>query len=384
MKKIYLDHAATSFPKPECVKKAVVDYMTNIGVNVNRGGYESAYNTASIVYETRKQLCELFDFPKCENVIFTENITYALNFILKGLLKSGDHVLVSSMEHNAVMRPLIQLEKQGVTFSRISCEKDGELMVDTMESFVKKNTKAVVMTSASNVCGTHMPLEKVGQFCKEHGLIFIVDSAQTAGVFPISMTKMGIDVLAFTGHKGLLGPQGIGGFLVKDEVAKEMEPLITGGTGSLSDSEETPDFLPDKFEPGTLNIPGIFGLHASLGYLKEVGLSTIQEKEMGLLKQLLEGLREIKGVHIIGKDGIENRSAVVSIQCDFMDEAELSFVLDQEYGIMTRVGMHCAPNAHKVLGSFPRGTVRFSIGYGTEKEDVDAVIQALKKLQTKS
>ena len=384
MKKIYLDHAATSFPKPECVKKAVVDYMTNIGVNVNRGGYESAYNTASIVYETRKQLCELFDFPKCENVIFTENITYALNFILKGLLKSGDHVLVSSMEHNAVMRPLIQLEKQGVTFSRISCEKDGELMVDTMESFVKKNTKAVVMTSASNVCGTHMPLEKVGQFCKEHGLIFIVDSAQTAGVFPISMTKMGIDVLAFTGHKGLLGPQGIGGFLVKDEVAKEMEPLITGGTGSLSDSEETPDFLPDKFEPGTLNLPGIFGLHASLAYLKEIGLSTIQEKEMRLLKQLLEGLGTIKGVRIIGKDGIENRSAVVSIQCDFMDEAELSFVLDQEYGIMTRVGMHCAPNAHKVLGSFPRGTVRFSIGYGTEKEDVDAVIQALKKLQTKS
>lgn len=384
MKKIYLDHAATSFPKPECVKKAVVDYMTNIGVNVNRGGYESAYNTASIVYETRKQLCELFDFPKCENVIFTENITYALNFILKGLLKSGDHVLVSSMEHNAVMRPLIQLEKQGVTFSRISCEKDGELMVDTMESFVKKNTKAVVMTSASNVCGTHMPLEKVGQFCKEHGLIFIVDSAQTAGVFPISMTKMGIDVLAFTGHKGLLGPQGIGGFLVKDEVANKMEPLITGGTGSLSDSEETPDFLPDKFEPGTLNLPGIFGLHASLTYLKEIGLSTIQEKEMRLLKQLLEGLRTIKGVRIIGKDGIENRSAVVSIQCDFMDEAELSFVLDQEYGIMTRVGMHCAPNAHKVLGSFPRGTVRFSIGYGTEKEDVDAVIQALKKLQTKS
>lgn len=384
MKKIYLDHAATSFPKPECVKKAVVDYMTNIGVNVNRGGYESAYNTASIVYETRKQLCELFDFPKCENVIFTENITYALNFILKGLLKSGDHVLVSSMEHNAVMRPLIQLEKQGVTFSRISCEKDGELMVDTMESFVKKNTKAVVMTSASNVCGTHMPLEKVGQFCKEHGLIFIVDSAQTAGVFPISMTKMGIDVLAFTGHKGLLGPQGIGGFLVKDEVANKMEPLITGGTGSLSDSEETPDFLPDKFEPGTLNLPGIFGLHASLDYLKEIGLSTIQEKEMRLLKQLLEGLGTIKGVRIIGKDGIENRSAVVSIQCDFMDEAELSFVLDQEYGIMTRVGMHCAPNAHKVLGSFPRGTVRFSIGYGTEKEDVDAVIQALKKLQTKS
>ncbi len=381
MKKIYMDYAATSFPKPNCVIDAVVQYMQSNGTNSNRGNYADAYKTASVIYETRKKLCKMFDLSEGEHVVFTQNITYALNMILKGLLKKGDHVLVSSMEHNAVMRPLVQLQKEGVSFSRIPCTTKGELLVEEMEPLLQNNTKAVVLTAASNVCGTMMPLKEVGKVCKKHNLIFIVDSAQIAGIFPISMEEMHIDVLAFTGHKGLLGPQGIGGFLMREHIANVMKPLITGGTGSLSDSEEVPEFLPDKFEAGTLNIPGIYGLHASLSYLEEVGMEIIRQKEEERLSQLLEGLRTIDGITIFGKGTIKDRVSVVSIQTDWMDEGELAFVLDEQYGIMTRVGMHCAPNAHKTLGSFPRGTLRFSIGYQTTKEEIEMVIEALKKIK---
>lgn len=381
MQKIYMDYAATSFPKPSCVIDAVVHYMQNNGTNSNRGNYTSAYETANVIYETREKLCELFDFSSCDHVVFTANITYALNMILKGLLKEGDHVLVSSMEHNAVMRPLVQLIEEGVSFSRIPCTKKGELLLEEMEPLLQENTKAVIMTAASNVCGTRMPLKEVGAFCKQHNLIFIVDSAQVAGTFPISMEEMNIDVLAFTGHKGLLGPQGIGGFLVRDFIAKKMKALITGGTGSVSDSEETPEFLPDKFEAGTLNIPGIYGLHASLSYLEKVGIDTIRQQEEERLKQLLEGLQFIDGIKIFGKKTVEERVAVVSIQTEWMDESELAFLLDQQYGIMTRVGIHCAPNAHKTLGSFPRGTLRFSIGYQTTKEEIESVLKALNEIK---
>ena len=380
MKKLYFDSAATSFPKPESVIEAVTDYMKNYGTNVNRGGYQSAYSTASVIYDTREKLCRFFEFSPCENVVFTQNITYALNMILKGYLKRGDHVLVSAMEHNAVMRPLVQLQKQGVSFSRIPCTNQGDLIVEKVETLIKSNTKAIILTSASNVCGTRMPLKKIGELCERYGLTFIVDSAQEAGVFPVSMKEMKIDILAFTGHKGLLAPQGIGGFLISDKIAKEVEPLITGGTGSASDSEETPEILPDKFEAGTLNLPAIFGLNASLQYLNHVGIEEIQKKELKLTKQFLDGIKQIDGIQVIGHEGIENRVPVVSLQCDWMDEAELAFLLDSEYGIMTRVGMHCAPNAHKTLGTFPRGTIRFSFGYENTKEEVEQVLQAIRKI----
>ena len=381
MKKLYFDSAATSFPKPESVIEAVTDYMKNYGTNVNRGGYQSAYSTASVVYDTREKLCRLFEFSPCENVVFTQNITYALNMILKGYLKRGDHVLVSAMEHNAVMRPLVQLQKQGVSFSRIPCTKQGDLIVEEVETLNKSHTKAIILTSASNVCGTRMPLKKIGELCEKYGLTFIVDSAQEAGVFPISMKEMKIDILAFTGHKGLLAPQGIGGFLISDKIAKEVEPLITGGTGSASDSEETPEILPDKFEAGTLNLPAIFGLNASLQYLNHVGIEEIQKKELKLTKQFLDGIKQIDGIRVIGHEGLDNRVPVVSLQCDGMDEAELAFLLDSEYGIMTRVGMHCAPNAHKTLGSFPRGTIRFSFGYENTKEEVEQVLEVIRKIK---
>lgn len=385
MDRIYFDQAATSFPKGKGVAEAMVEFINETGVNINRGGYEAALQAGGLVYETRELLCELFDFipvtRKASNAVFTPNITYALNFLIKGFLKDGDHVLVSSVEHNSVMRPLVQLEKERkVTFDRIPCTKDGELLTGTIEQLIKDNTKAIIMTHASNVCGTILPIQKAGEIAGKRGLKLIVDSAQTAGSIPISMTDMHIDALAFTGHKGLLGPQGTGGFLVTDEFAGQMTPLVTGGTGSISDTEEVPDFLPDKFEPGTMNLPGIIGLRRSLLYLKELGIDRIREKELALTKRFLERAAAIQGIRIIGKTGCENRSAVVSLQSDHMDEAALAYTLDRDYGIMTRVGMHCAPSAHKTLGTFPRGTLRFSFGYSNTEKEVDYAIRAIREI----
>ena len=232
MKRVYLDNGSTSYPKAPGVGQAVFDFIENIGTNVNRGGYEAAYAAEDVIIETREMLCKMFHFDKIKNVIFTPSITYSLNYIIKGYLRAGDHVLVSAMEHNAMMRPLTQMLEHGVEFDRVPCNQQGELLIDQMEGMIRPNTKAVLMLHASNVCGTLMPVEQVGQLCKKHGLTFILDAAQTAGAFPIDMEKMNIDVLTFTGHKSLLGPQGIGGFLVSDEVAQQMIPLVTGGTGS--------------------------------------------------------------------------------------------------------------------------------------------------------
>lgn len=385
MDRIYLDQAATSFPKGKGVVEAMAEFMSQVGTNINRGNYGEAYETAGIVYETREQLCRFFDFgpiPQVvKNVIFTPNITYALNFILKGYLKRGDHVLVSSMEHNAVMRPLNQLrQEKNITYDRIPCTKEGELRIDRIQEIIQKNTKAIIMTHGSNVCGTLLPIEEVGRIAKNNGLKFIVDSAQTAGIFPISLQKMHIDALAFTGHKGILAPQGIGGFLVTDEMAKDMTPLITGGTGSISDTEDTPDFLPDKFEAGTMNLPGIIGLQKSLTYLEDLGIDKIREKELCLTQKFIDGVSKIKGIRLIGKKNCDGRSPVVSLQSETMDEANLAYLLDHKYKIMTRVGMHCAPNAHKTLHTFPKGTIRFSFGFENTEEEIEDTIRAIKEI----
>lgn len=380
MDKIYMDNACTSFPKPPTVAAAVGDFITNYGVNINRGSYGPAYEVENVVYQTRVALSRLFGYPDCKNVIFTANITTSLNMVLKGLLRPGDHVLVSSMEHNAVMRPLVQLTRDGVSFDRIPCTQQGELRLKEAAALVRPNTKAVIMTHASNVCGTVMPLTEVGDFCRRHGLTFIVDSAQTAGVLPIHMGDMHIDVLCFTGHKGLLGPQGIGGFIVTDELAARIQPLISGGTGSLSHSEDVPDFLPDKFEAGTMNLPGIIGLHASLNYLLEEGITTIHEKEMVLTRRFLDGLSTIPDLFVAGKQDTEQRVAVVSISSGSKDNAQLAFELENQYGILTRVGLHCAPGAHKTLTTFPTGTVRFSFSHYNTSDEVDTAIAALKSI----
>lgn len=377
-RKVYLDNAATSFPKPKAVSEAMIHFIEEIGANVGRGSYRSAYSADEVVYDTRERLKSLFGASDSKNVIFTPNVTYALNIILKGFLKPGDHVLVSSMEHNAVMRPLTQLAHEGITFDRIPCTQEGKLIVETMLSLVRPNTKAVILMHASNVSGTIMPLEEVGHFCQRHRLKLVVDVAQTAGVLPIDMKSMNIDALAFTGHKGLMGPQGIGGFVVTDEMALSIEPLISGGTGSLSHSEEVPMIMPDRFEAGTLNLPGIFGLSASLGFIDEIGIKAIHEREMLLTEQFIKGLEAMPEVTVIGPRDMKSRVSVVSIGIKNKDIAIVAHELDKTYGIMTRVGLHCSPNAHKTLGTYPVGTLRFSFGFFNTEEDVAYALEALK------
>ena len=412
MNRIYLDQASTSFPKAPGVAQAMLEYMTMNGSNVNRGCYSDAYSAEEIVYETRQLLAELFHFPKCKNVIFTSNVTASLNFILKGFLKPGDHILVSAMEHNAVMRPVIQLSKKGLLFDRIPCKKDGSMLLEEVEPLIRPETKAIVTLHASNVCGTQMPLAQLGEICQRHHLYFIVDCAQTAGIVPIDMKKMHIDALAFTGHKGLRGPQGTGGFLVSQELAEQMEPLISGGTGSVSHTEEIPDFLPDRFESGTPNLPGIYGLHQALTCLRnpklgssqteaavtrqaseksdfpdtffEKNMSYLYQKELSLTNHFLEHLLTLddtgKHIRIIGKKELTSRNAVVSIQTPEIDMSQVAWQLDSEYGVMTRVGLHCAPNAHKTLGTYPAGTIRFSFGPENTEEELDFAIHGLKKI----
>lgn len=405
MNRIYLDQASTSFPKAPGVAQAMMDYMTQNGANVNRGCYSSAYSAEEVIYETRQLLADLFHFPKCKNVIFTPNITTSLNFILKGFLKPGDHILVSAMEHNAVMRPVIQLTRQGITFDRIPCRQDGSMIVEQIEPLINPNTRAIVTLHASNVCGTQMPLTQIGEICQKHHLFFIVDSAQTAGILPIDMESSHIDALAFTGHKGLRGPQGTGGFLVSQELSQLMEPLISGGTGSVSHTEEIPDFLPDRFESGTPNLPGIYGLHQALLFLKqpsetfqnilqtsdventiswEQTMNILYEREMTLTSYFLERLLEVddtgKHIRIIGKKDLKNRNAVVSIQTPEIDMSQVAWELDSKYKVLTRVGLHCAPSAHKTLGTYPAGTIRFSFGPKNTKEELDFAVKGLEEI----
>ena len=380
MERIYLDNASTSFPKAEGVAEAVYHYLKDCGCNINRGGYDEAYQAEEIVLRTRQQLTELFHGPDCRNVVITRNITESLNVLLKGFLKAGDHVLVSAMEHNAVMRPLTQLTEQGVSFDRIPCMADGTLDVSAMDRLLRKNTRAVVMLHASNVCGTLMPAETVGAFCHAHGLHFILDTAQTAGVFPVDMDVMHIDALAFTGHKGLLGPQGIGGFILQPDMVPLMQPLIAGGTGSISHEEQMPSFMPDRFEAGTMNLPGIMGLHAALCWLEQETIDAVRSHELELTERFLSGALDIPHLRVIGRQDIAGRAGVVSVVPENADPALVADALGREYGIMVRVGLHCAPNAHKTLGTFPTGTIRFSFGRWNTPQQVDTALSALREL----
>ncbi|MCM1148748.1 MAG: aminotransferase class V-fold PLP-dependent enzyme [Butyricicoccus sp.] len=383
MEKIYLDNAATTFPKPPAVAQAVYDYMTGSGVNINRGCYDAAYAVEEQVLETRQLLCGLFHGPDCRNVVFTKNVTESLNVLLKGFLRPGDHVLTSSVEHNAVMRPLVQLERAGVAFTRVPCDGRGRLDVCSMERYLQPNTRLVVMTHASNVCGTVLPIARVGRFCREHGLRFFVDSAQTGGVLDIDMEAMHIDALAFTGHKGLMGPQGTGGFVLAEGLSAETEPLLSGGTGSISHTEEAPAFLPDRFEPGTMNLPGILGLRQGLLFLRETGIEAVREHETALAQRFREGLRPLEDAGLLrvlaGEVDIE-RVGVVSVQTLKRELSEAAFKLDERFGVQTRVGLHCAPAAHKTLGSYPAGSIRFSFGWYNTAEQTDRALSALAEV----
>ncbi|NLN49527.1 MAG: aminotransferase class V-fold PLP-dependent enzyme [Clostridiales bacterium] len=382
MKYVYLDNGATSFPKAPGVAESISNYILNIGTNVNRGFYDSSYQAENTVFETRELLSELFNFDKSENVVFTKNITESMNVLIKGLLHEGDHIIVSSMEHNAVMRPLSSISSM-VEYTKADCNELGELNIKNVVDSIKPNTKAIIMTHASNVCGTVLDLEKVGKVCKEHNLFFIIDSAQTAGFWDVDFKRLNADAIGFTGHKSLYGPQGIGGFLVNDKLAKKMNTLIEGGTGSLSDMEIQPDYMPDKFEAGTPNIPGIYGLNASIKYLLKCDVKSIREEEVFLIDKFLEGLLNIKNIKVVGRKDSENRTGVISVDFTNDDNGIVAHSLSKDYGISTRSGLHCAPSAHKTLGTFPRGTVRFSLSCFNTPEEIEYTIDCINKLANK-
>lgn len=380
MKGIYFDNASTSWPKAPGVASEMAGYLENIGCNVGRGSYERAYAVSRKVYETREKLRCLFDAEDNKNVIFTANVTQAINTVLKGFLRPGDHVLISGLEHNAVVRPLEHLKQTGVTYNVIPCDNLGNLEVTCIEKMIKPETRAVIMTHGSNVSGNILPVEAVGGICRSRGLYFIVDTAQTAGLHDISMKKANVSALCFTGHKGLMGPQGIGGFLVTDELAEQMAPLLDGGTGSVSDQLDMPDFLPDRFEAGTLNLPGIYGLSSALDYLSSVDKNELLMIEEQLTSDFIRGVEAIDSLRLVGTADHRNRCALVSVDCLTKDNAQIAFELDRDYGIMTRVGMHCAPLAHRSLETYPQGTLRFSFSHFNTRDEVACALEALQKI----
>lgn len=381
MKRVYLDNSATSYPKAPGVGDAIANYINENGASINRGAYSSAYEIENTVFETRELLAQLFNYNVPENVIFTKNITESMNLILKGLLKNGDEVVVSSMEHNAVMRPLNKLkDERNIVIQVAKCELDGDLKLESLKKQLTSNTKLVIVTHASNVSGTILDLKGIGEICKESGIYFIVDAAQTAGVLDIDMGKIKANAIAFTGHKGLLGPQGIGGLIVDKNLVTELDTFIEGGTGSLSEQEIQPEYMPDKFESGTPNVPGIIGLNVALKYINEKGIENIHNTEMELVQLFLTEMLKLNNIRVIGKKDIQNRVAVCSIDFKGLDNGEVSYILDKKYGISTRCGLHCAPSAHKTMDTFPDGTVRFSFGQFNTVEDVKWTVNAIKEI----
>ncbi|MCF2668044.1 aminotransferase class V-fold PLP-dependent enzyme [Faecalicatena contorta] len=380
MEKIYFDNGSTSWPKAPKVAEAMADLLTHGAFNINRGNYEGAYEVEATVLDTREQLARLFHAKDSRSVIFTPGITYSLNYFIKGFLQSGDHVLVSGMEHNAVMRPLKQMEAIGVTYDVVRTEVDGTIQPEDVELAIKNNTKAMIMLHASNVCGTIVPIKAIGEICRRHHLFFVVDTAQSAGTIPVDMQECNVDFLAFTGHKGFLGPQGIGGFLISEELNDQMKPYIAGGTGSQSDVLLMPESLPDKYESGTMNLPGIIGLHAALSYIEETGIETIHRKKMELTQYFLENVKEFSNIRIVGKKGMKDRVAVVSLDFVQEDNAVVAFELEQYYGIMTRVGLHCAPIAHRTLHTYPQGTVRFAFSASNTRGEIDQCIEGFREI----
>jgi len=381
MKKIYLDNAATTFPKPKCVIDAMVDFMTNIGCSPGRGGYENSLQSGRLVFEARNIINGFFNGPGVDNVIFTPNITSSLNIAIKSMFKSGWHIITTSMEHNSVIRPLRRLEiDNNISITIVNCNADGTLDPEELKRAITKDTRAVIMTHASNLIGTIMPIQDIGNICKENGLYFILDTAQTAGVLDIDFKGLNLDFLAFTGHKGLLGPQGTGGFIVSDRANMIMTPFIEGGTGSKSDLDIQPNFLPDKFESGTFNTPGIVGLKAGVEFIKNTGIDNIRNHESILADIFINGLKSINGVDIHGPLDSHKQTSTIAINIKDMDASEVSYILDSKYGIMNRAGMHCTPLGHKTIGTFPKGALRFSIGYFNTENEIEYTLDAINKI----
>lgn len=377
--KVYLDNASTTFPKPKVVADSIYNYLVNVGGNANRSNHQNALESNREIFTARERIAKFFNYDKIENVIFTNNITASLNTLIKGSLRVGDHVITSSIEHNSVIRPLIWCkENLNIEIDFVKANSNGFINPNDIENFIKSNTKLVVITHASNVVGTIQPIKEVGEICKKHGIFFIVDTAQSAGTVPIDFKEINASALAFTGHKSLLGPQGIGGFIIDDDLNEICKPLLQGGTGSLSHEIHQPNFMPDKFESGTLNIPGIVGLSNSIEFINKVGIQNIKEKNSKLYKKLLNGLLDIKSYNVYGDITGNKATTSLSFNLKGVDTSELSFYLES-YGISNRSGLHCAPMCHETIGTFPSGTVRLSISYFNTEEDIDYALSVLKK-----
>ena len=377
---VYLDNSSTTFPKPKQVVDSMYNYMLNIGGNAGRGNYSNSLQSNRYLYDAREIICDFFGYDSPSNVIFTSNVTVSLNILIKGILKPGDHVITSSMEHNSVIRPLFSCkEKLQIKLDILKANSFGFVDINDLKNKINCKTKLVIITQASNVTGSIQDIQSIGEICNDHNIFFIIDSSQGAGVLDLNMKDVKANAIAFTGHKSLLGPQGIGGFILDSKFNSCCSSLLQGGTGSLSSSLKQPDFLPDKFECGTHNLPGIVGLAEGIKYINSIGLNTIYEHNNYLIKYLLNGLLNIDGITVYGDLSGEMLTTCISINIDSLDSSEVGYNLECN-GIKTRCGLHCAPLAHKTIGSYPNGTVRLSISYFTSKEEIDYTLMILNKI----
>ena len=374
---IYFDNAATTLQKPEAVKDAVMQAMTTFG-NPGRGVHEPAMAASRAVYEARCALAQLFHAENPARIAFTANATQALNIAIKGILNPGDHVITTAMEHNSVLRPLYELEEQGVELTILPADKRGRVAYEAFEAAIRSNTRAIVCTHGSNLTGNLVDMGKIGAIAKAHGLLLVVDASQTAGVVPIDVGKMNIDILCFTGHKGLLGPQGTGGLYVREGV--EVRPLLTGGSGVQSHSKTHPAQMPTALEAGTLNAHGLAGLNAGVGYLLETGMDRIRQKELDLMWAFYEGVKTISGITVYGDFSSRERCPIVSLNVRDYDSAQVSDALFSEFGVATRPGAHCAPLMHEALGTHQRGAVRFSFSHFSTMEEIEFAVSALREI----
>ena len=376
---IYLDNAATSFPKPKEVATAVYDFMVNNGTSSGRGSYKKAMQSDYIVYECRKLIGKLFNFDNPKKVVFTSNVTDSLNIAMRGILKENDHVITSSLEHNAVWRCLKTLERDiNIKIDTVECSKDGITNPQDIKKYIKKDTALIVFTQASNVLGTIQPIREIGAIAREHNIPFLVDSAQSAGAMKIDVKEDNIDILAFTGHKSLLGPMGTGGLIINTDI--DIKPLKAGGTGGDSAYEYQPDYYPNHLETGTSNVSGIVGLREAIKFLNKEGIENIHNKEKELTKYALQRLETVKDIEIYGPKDCEKMLSVISFNIKYKRPEDVGSILDQKYDIMLRAGLHCAPTAHSVIGTKERGTLRIGLGYFNEKEDIDKLVEALNNL----
>ena len=376
----YFDNAATTFPKPDAVIESMADFMRAAAGNPGRGAHRLALAASEAIDEARVKVARFFGMPDPMRVVFCMNCTAALNLAMHGLLKPGDHVVTSSMEHNAIIRPLHTLAQQGVDVTRVECAQDGSWTVEQILAAMRPETRLVVLSHASNVTGTIQPIEALGLELRSHGALFLVDAAQTAGVLPLDMEAYGIDLLALPGHKELLGPTGTGALIVGKQAV--LRPFMQGGTGTRSEEEWQPENVPEGFEVGTLNSVGIVGLSAGISYINEIGLDRIRTHQIELMTRLLEGLATVPGLTVYGPAQSSRQVGVVSVNLDHWEPMDLGIALDQEYDIAVRTGLHCSPLAHRTIGTYPTGTVRFSPGYSTTTAEIDQAIEALHHLAT--